>query len=173
MEALINIALVVRPQGLLGELKVKPFSGDPQKLADFSHVLYQENKQTQRVAILACRCHEGMAYVMLEGVANRDEADKWRGRTLMVDRSALPALPQDEYYINDLVGCEVLDETGLSLGTLNDVLQPGANDVYSIQTPKGTVLIPAIRQVVLAVDVVARQVVVHAERFSEVAVYED
>jgi 16S rRNA processing protein RimM len=82
----------------------------------------------------------------------------WR-RLLVVPREEAVKLEEDSYFIEDLKDCTVYDEEGLELGKVADVIQTGANDVYWIKKPK-ELLIPAIRDVVLSVDVEAEKIII-------------
>ena len=91
-----------------------------------------------------------------------NEVEKYRGCELYVSREQAVPLEENEYYIADLLGMSVYTEAGELLGNLRDVIETGANDVYCVNTEKyGEVLIPAIRQCILQVDVEAGRMTVH------------
>ena len=92
---------------------------------------------------------------------------------LYIDREHAVPLAENEYYISDLIGCTVQDQQGQAIGTLADVLQPGANDVYEIKTPKGMMYLAALPFVIKHVDAKAGVIVVDETRLPEVAVFED
>ena len=107
----------------------------------------------------------------LEGIEDRDVAEKLRKAELYVDRDHAVPLAKDEYYIADLIGITVNDEDGNEMGTLTDVLQTGANDVYEVTFAPGyryhgiapsesTLFIPAIKQCIIAVNMESRQMAV-------------
>ena len=89
---------------------------------------------------------------------------------LYVDRAHARELGENETFICDLIGCKVLDLQGSELGVIKDVLQPGGNDVYVIKTPRGEMLLPALRHVIPIVDVERGVVIVDEKRLPEVAV---
>jgi 16S rRNA processing protein RimM len=96
-----------------------------------------------------------------------------RGELLYVDRAHAVPLPEDTEFICDLIGCEAFDTAGRRIGALTEVLQPGAHDVYVFDTPAGELLVPALKRVVLSVDVAARRVVLDERALAEVSVYAD
>ena len=96
------------------------------------------------------------------GFDNINDIEKYRGRGLYVPRDQAVPLREDEYYIGDLIGMEVFTEDGKAFGRLKDVMETGANDVYVIDTQEhGEVLLPAIRDCILEVDVEAGKMKVH------------
>ena len=93
---------------------------------------------------------------------NINDIEKYKGKSLLVDRKHAVKLQKDEYFIADMIGITVYTEDGKEFGTMKDVIETGANDVYIIDTPQyGEVLIPAIKQCVLEVDIEARKMIIH------------
>jgi 16S rRNA processing protein RimM len=100
--------------------------------------------------------------VKFKGIDNINDIEKYKGKSLFVDRKNAVKLQKDEYFIADMIGMEVFTEEGEKFGTLKDVMETGANDVYIIDScAHGEVLIPAIKQCVLEVDVEQRKMVIH------------
>ena len=88
-----------------------------------------------------------------KGIDDINEAEKFKGAWLRVPRSEKVDLEEDEYYFHEIIGCHVLTEDGESIGTVTEIWQPGANDVWVVKTAdKRDVLIPAVSEVVLDVD---------------------
>ena len=97
-----------------------------------------------------------------KGIDNINDIEKYKGRSLYVDRKNAIKLRKDEYFVADMIGLQVFTEDGALFGILKDVLETGANDVYIIDTEKhGEVLIPAIKQCILDVDVENQKMVIH------------
>ena len=117
---------------------------------------------------------DGFVYCVLDHAQNRDQAEKQRGLLLYVDRAHAVELEEGQYFISDLLECRVRDQKGNALGIIEDVLQPGANDVYQIKCPDGRrMYLPVLPFVIKQVDVKAGDIVVDEERLPEVAVFED
>ena len=97
-----------------------------------------------------------------KGIDNINDIEKYKGRSLFVERKDAVPLEEDEYYIADMLGMSVYTEDGARFGTLKDVMETGANDVYIIDSDDhGEILVPAIKQCILSVDVEADRMVIH------------
>ena len=102
------------------------------------------------------------AILKFRGIDNINDIEKYKGKSLYVTRENAQHLDEDEYYIADLIGMELYLEDGSRFGTLKDVMETGANDVYIVTTEEGKeVLIPAIHDCILDVDVEANRMEIH------------
>ena len=171
LQPYLSVGQVIKPQGVRGEVKVKPLTDDPRRFLDLTQVFVREGEAYLPREMCCTRVHDGFAYLQFEGVGDREAAEALRGVLLYVDRGNAAPLPEDAHYIVDLVGCEVFDTRGERIGVLAEVLQPGASDVYVIDTPRGQLLIPALKRVVPEVDVAARRITIDERVLPEVAVY--
>lgn len=152
--SVIRIGEILGPHGIQGEVRVYPLTDHPDAFATRGEMTLvpptgHPGSATPVVAT-SCRVHKGIAVLRLSGVASRAEAEALRGWHLSVDPNAVIPLPKGRYYVFQLVGLRVETMNGRLVGTLKDVLFPGANDVYVVEeeTTGKEVLIPAIRQVV-------------------------
>ncbi len=142
---------IVGTHGVRGEVRVQPWCDSPQQFATFKK-LYWDAAGKQPVKIKA-RPHKNIALVVLEGITTVEAAQVLRGKMLYVDRRDIK-LPKGHHLVQDLIGLTVVDaDTGETYGTLTDVSQTGANAVYHMATDKGEVLIPAIPDVIIEVDI--------------------
>ena len=173
MNEYLLIGEVLRPQGVRGEAKIRPYAANPEDFRRWTTLFLQSGTDYAPIACACSRVHDGFVYATLGDCANPDDVEKLRGRRLFIDRAHANALEEDEVYICDLIGCEAVDETGAVVGTLTDVLQHGPVDVYVFRTPRGTLMAPALKAVFPRVDVAARRMDVCAERLQEVAAVED
>ena len=164
------IGQVLRPQGIKGQVKVRPDTDDPERFLDLKTVFIKKGEAYASVPVDEISVREDGVYLRLANAQSRDEAEKQRNWMLYVDRAHAVELAENETFICDLIGCRVVDLQGNELGKLTDVLQPGGNDVYVIKTPKGEMLLPALRHVIPAVDVEQGIVTVDEKRLPEVAV---
>ena len=122
------------------------------------------------------RRHQHLAQRALEHVhvvADRDAAEKLRGTRLYIDRAHAVALDEDSNFLTDLYGLRGVVSDGRDLGKLTEVMQPGGNDVYVFQGPLGEVLVPALKSVVLAVDLEKGEMRLDGKRLDEVAVFDE
>ncbi|RLT39569.1 MAG: 16S rRNA processing protein RimM [Chloroflexi bacterium] len=153
------VGRLIGAHGLTGELRVELHTDFPERFAPGATVLVGEGLRSY--AIVGAREHKGMILLVLVGVTDRTAAEELRGEWLFIPETAAMPLPEGNFWVHDIIGLAVVDETGLSLGRVTDVLQTGANDVYII-APTATVnqgkelLIPATAEVVQRVDVAGR-----------------
>ena len=143
---------IVATHGLRGEVKVLPWCDGPEALVPIK-TFYLDGGNTPKRAE-RCRIQKNMVLLKLEGVDTPEAAQALRGRVLWLDREE-DTLEEGQYYIQDLIGLTVEDaETGERYGTLRDVTETGANDVYHVAFPDGRVqLVPAIPQVIAKIDI--------------------
>lgn len=171
----LSIGEVLKPQGIHGEVKVRPDTDDPARFALLETVFILKNDQYTPIKIehVSVRA-DGFVYCILNGATTREEAESQRGIELFVDREHAVSLPDGAYFISDLLGCSVCTQSGENVGTIKDVLQPGANDVYEIKCTDGKLMyLPVLPFVILSVDVRQGTVIIDETKLSEVAVYED
>jgi len=174
MRPYLCVGTIVKPQGIKGEVKVAPETDDIARFGRLKRVFLLENGQYTPLKVLSGRTREGFAYLTLEGFADMNAAETLRGKDLYVSREDAVKLPAGRYFIADLIGCRVQDDQGKDLGTLQDVLQAGGNDVYVVKKDgEKDLLFPAIRALLKTVDVESGRIVVDAARLTEVAVYAD
>lgn len=147
----VLIGEIIKPHGVQGELKVHPITDNPQRFKKLKEVTLVQNKESRRLRVLSAKVQPDGVYLTLEGISNRDEADKLRGWAVKIDRTEVPPLKEGWYYF-ELEGMQVY-EGETHLGTLTQVLQTGANDVYLVKGSKGEICVPALKTVVKNVDV--------------------
>lgn len=164
MDRLI-IGTILKPQGIRGEVKVKAFTDT---LADF--------KQFKTVVIgdvsykvLSCRTDGEAVYLMLRGIADRDAAELLRGKNVEAEREDAPELEEGTYYVVDIIGCRVSDESGKDIGVISDVIS-AATDIYVIDDKGKNIMFPVVKGVVVSTDIESKKLVVDRKRFEEVAV---
>ncbi len=145
---------IVGTHGVRGELRVEPWCDSAAFLAGFK-TLYWDNGATP-VKVLASRVHKSLVLMKLEGVESATQGDLLRGKVLYLARKDAK-LPEGRYFIQDLIGMEVQDaDTGKVYGTLREVFQTGANDVYRIQGENGKeFLFPAVDEMIAETDLEA------------------
>lgn len=153
----VVVGIVVSAFGIKGEVKVKLQTDFPERFLDMEEVwLKPASGQGRMAPVEHVRFHQGVALVKFEGCDDRKCAEDLRGAQLRIEREELKELEEGRYYLHDIVGLDVYTTGGRRLGKVTEVLQGGANDVYV--TP--SVLIPAIKQVVLEVDLKAGKMVI-------------
>jgi 16S rRNA processing protein RimM len=157
-EPTVVVGRITKAHGLRGEVAVQVLSDNPDRFADGAAVFLEDGRA---LTVIAGRWTGSRLLVAFDGIADRTSAEGLRGRTLVVPRSMLPVLPEGEYWPHELIGCEVVTESGRSLGRVTHVIENPANDLWSAVDDDGAeTLIPAIRDVVVDVDVAAGEIVV-------------
>lgn len=156
-EGPIAVGRITRAHGVRGEVAVEAHTEVPERFAPGSTLLREDGST---LTIRSTRPHQGRVLVTFEGVADRTGAEALRDTWLFVPPESLPELPEGSYWPHDLEGCAVVTEAGRELGTLAEVLSAPANDVWAVDGEAGRVLVPAVRDAVVSVDLAARRVVV-------------
>ena len=155
----LDCGKIVTTHGIRGEVKVEPWCDSPEFLLDFD--IFYLGRDRRPVQVEKGRVHGSMVLLKLQGVDNPEDAARLRGTVLYFDRDQVQ-LEEGEYFIQDLLGMDVVDaDDGRRYGTLVDVTETGANQVYHIRFDDERVqLIPAIPQVVIAIDTAANQMTI-------------
>lgn len=162
MQDKFQVGAIASVHGIKGEVKVFPTTDEPEKFKKLKTVWMKTAKEDREIRLQSVKFFKNMVIVKFEGIDSPEEARRYRGATLWIPRTAAAPLEENEYYRADLLGLSVFTEDGEALGTLTDVLETGANDVYEITlSDKRTVLFPAIKDCVKAVDLGAGCMTVH------------
>ena len=162
MEDLLKVGVITTTHGVRGEVKVYPTTDEPERFLDLDYVLLDTGKELRRLDIKNVRFFKNLVILKFDGIDNINDIEKYKGRDLWIPREKAQELDEDEYYIADLLGMKVLLEDGTEFGTLKDVMETGANDVYIVNSVEhGEVLLPAIKECILDVDVEAGTMTVH------------
>lgn len=143
----LEVGRIVGTHGVRGELRVDPWCDSPEFLSGFKKLWFDGGKTEIKAK---SRPHKNLALVKLEGVDTIDDAEKLRGKILYIDRKDIK-LPEGRNFIQDLIGCRVLDadDRELVYGEITDVFKTGANDVYTVRDSSGReFLVPVIDEVV-------------------------
>ena len=168
------IGEITRPQGVRGEMRVRPYTDDPMRFEDLDEVYVKRGDKYEARGITFVRLKsDDVVIIRMDGVGDANAVEALRGEKLYVDREHAVELPEDADFIVDLIGCRVTDDEGNDYGKITDVMQPGGNDVYVISGKRGEVLVPALKSVVISVDTKAGEMLLSAARMREVAVFED
>lgn len=161
MEEYFEIGQIVNTNGLKGVLKIKPFTDDIKEFEDFESIYVQRKNELIEFKIEEVRYVKNMVLLKLQGIDDIDEAEKYRNLYIKVNRNVMPKLPEDSYYIVDLLECEVYTEEGELLGKVDDVFNTGSNDVYVVKDELGKqILLPAIGEVIKNVDISNKKIIV-------------
>ena len=156
-----EIGKIVNTVGVMGELKIFPTTDDAKRFGLLDTISIMINGAIVEKTVEKVRYHRNLVMLRLNGVDNVDAANALRGGIIVVERANALPLAENEYYLKDLLGVSVCTEEGENLGVLRDVIFTGANDVYVVGSGDGKdLLIPAISQCILSVNIPDKQVIV-------------
>lgn len=162
MEQRLQVGVVTATHGLKGEVKVFPTTDDPNRFRRLKEVILDTGREERVLEIEGVKFFKQMVILKFKGFDDIGDVEKFRRGTLFVTRENAVKLKKNEYFIADLIGMQVENEDGSELGTLQDVISTGANDVYDVRLSDGRqLLIPAIRECILSVDVEEGRMRVH------------
>lgn len=157
MEQFLQVGVISSTHGIRGEVKVFPTTDDPSRFKKLKKVLLDTGREQLELEVQSVKFFKQFVIVKFKGIDNINDIEKYKGKGLFVPREDAVPLDEDEYYIADLIGMEVVTDEG-EFGILRDVMETGANEVYIIDSKEhGEVLIPAIRDCILDVDVENRR----------------
>ena len=162
MEDLLKVGVITTTHGIRGEVKVFPTT-DAERFLDLHYVMLDTGRDFRRLDIQNVKFFKNLVILKFKGIDNINDIEMYKQRELSgLPREEAQELEEDEYYIGDLIGMEVLLEDGSKFGELKDVMETGANDVYIVETKEGEeVLLPAIKDCILDVDVENNTMTVH------------
>ena len=161
-EDLFQIGIITGTHGLKGEVKVFPTTDDKERFLDLDTVLIDTGKELIEKKVQYCKFFKQFVFVKFEGLDDINDVEKYKRCPLKVTRENAVPLEEDEYYVADLLGLTIVDESGVTIGELVDVIETGANDVYEVKTSDGGhVLLPAIKDCILDVDMDEKIILVH------------
>jgi 16S rRNA processing protein RimM len=151
---MVIMGRVASAHGIRGWIRVQPFTEHVDSLLDFSTWwIGHEHGPWQEVKVLQCESHHKTLAVLLPDCPDRNASEKLKGLLVAVPRSQLPAQPEDEYYWSDLIGLSVINEAGVNLGNVEQLLETGANQVLMVKGESGQILIPFVASAIKQVDV--------------------
>ena len=162
MEDFFQVGIITATHGLKGEVKVFPTTDDVKRFKRLREVILDTGKERIGLEVESVKFFKQFAIVKFKGIDDISAVEKYRKASILVTRENAVRLKKDEYFIADLMGLKVRDESDSEIGVLRDVMETGANDVYVIDTDEhGEVLVPAIRECILDVDIENQKMKIH------------
>ena len=159
------VGKIVGVHGIKGEVKIFPYGSCDKK--PWKKLYLSMDEQNEVCEVVGNRPNKGVIIAILKGYTDRNSAGKLVGYNVFVDTAEIPQLPKDEYYNFQLEGMEVVTDAGRTVGVITSIISTGSNDVYVVKaggTPRASkgeeILIPAISDVVLKVDIVKKKMIV-------------
>ncbi|OLO40870.1 ribosome maturation factor RimM [Alkalihalophilus pseudofirmus] len=160
-----KVGKIVNTHGIRGEVRVistTDFEEERYAIGAELFIEHPEFREMVRVIVETHRKHKNFDLLTFEGYTNISHVEKFKGGSLKVSEDALSELDEGEFYYHEIIGCQVFTEDGLELGKIKEVLSPGANDVWVIQSKTGgkDILIPYIDDVVKEVNIAEKKVII-------------
>ena len=161
-EDMLRVGVITSTHGIRGEVKVFPTTDDPMRFKKLKACVIQLKRETVQLEVQSVKFFKQYVILKFKGYDNINDIEQFVKKDLMVTRDNAVKCEPGEYFICDLIGLKVVTDDGKELGTLTEVLETGANNVYEVTTTNGKqVLIPVIDECILAHDMEAKTVTVH------------
>lgn len=173
MQQYLQVAEVLKPQGVDGGVKIRVDMDSPEDLNGVKILYTKAGGAYEPVEVKKAEARGDFACLWLEGVDNRNLAEALRGTIYYMKRSDLKPLPDGAYYLADVPGLSLVDEQGQALGQVKQVMTLQSGNVFVVDTPKGEMLFPSVPHVVVRVAPQDGVLVVDKEKLDEVAVFAD
>lgn len=155
MEQFLTVGKIINTHGIRGEVKIKPTTDDVNRFKSLKEAYIDEKE----IFISGCKFQPGKVILKIEGIDSIKEAEKLKNKLIKVKREKAVQLPEDTYFAVDIIGCEVYEETGNKIGTVDDIIYTGSNDVYWVKG-ENEVLIPALKDIVLEIDINNKKIII-------------
>lgn len=162
MEQFLRVGVISSTHGVRGEAKVFPTTDDINRFKKLKEVFLDLGEEKRLLEIVQVKFLKNMVVIKFNGFDTIEAIEKYKGKDLLVTRENAVKLAKDEHFIVDLIGLTVVTDEGEDFGTVKDVLQTPANDVYVIEGKnKKEYLFPSIKECILDVDLEKQRVLVH------------
>ncbi len=165
MKGKIVIGRVVAPHGVRGDIRIMPLTEKPERFLDLRELLLEDGRT---LTVINMRFHKRMLLAATKEITSMNQAELLRGKKILINAEDLPKLEEGSYYVGDLIGLPVFDDTGKELGTFKDAISTGSNDVYVISAPNAKdILIPALKIYIKAIDITGGKIVVKLPEWTD------
>lgn len=162
MEDRFQVGVISSTHGIKGEVKVFPTTDDSKRFLKLKTVFMKTKQGELELEVQHVKFFKKMVIIKFKEFNDINEVECYKGNGLYVDRKNAVTLKKGEYFIADLIGLQVFDELDILLGTIEDVIQTGANDVYVVKMKdEKELLLPAIKECILNIDIENKKVDVH------------
>lgn len=161
MNEYLEVGVVAGTHGVHGEMKVFPTTDDPTRFDELKEVTLDIEGINQVLVITQVKHLKKFVVLKIEGIDDPNQVMAYRNKSLYVSRRDAVELEEDEYYAIDLIGLEVITDDGRHLGSLEDIISTGANDVYQVNDGKRKWYLPAIKECILDIALDDGKIIVH------------
>ena len=162
MQKYFEVGQIVNTFGVVGWVKVMPFTDEKERFETLKKVYICKKDNLEEAEIEQVKYHKNMVLLKFKGIDSMNDAEKVKGLYLKIDRKNAKKLPEDTYFIADLIGLDVYSDENVHLGKLEDIFSTGANDVYVVKDELGKqILLPSIPDVIKEIDLEKEVIIVH------------
>jgi len=150
----LEVGKVINTHGIKGEVKVMPWTDVPEQFEEFDWVYVKKNDWLIKLNIEQLKYQKNNLIIKFKEINSLNDAEMYKNAILVVNREMIGEPPAGRYYICDLIGMEVITESGEKIGILDDVINTGSNDIYIVKNDfHKEIMIPALKDVIINVDV--------------------
>lgn len=161
MNDFLEVGQIVNSYGIKGFFKVVPFTDDITRFDDLDSIYIEKNKKLEKKEIEEVKYHKHLVLLKIKGIDDINDTEQYKNCILKIDRADAVELPEDTYFITDLIGIDVYTEENEFLGNITDIFPTGSNDVYVVKDEMGKqILLPAIGEVIKEVNVEEKKMMV-------------
>ena len=169
MQEKLRVGLIVKPQGVKGEVKVQPLTDDINRFKKLNKVFIDGVQRK----VGGVKIADGFCILSIVGIADRNDAELYRGKYIEVERADADELPDDRYFITDIIGCKVVFEDDVELGEVIDVTS-AKTDIFTLKTVSNKIVrFPFLKDLLVFVKVEENLIKIQRKRYLEVCCYED
>lgn len=162
MQEFMRVGVIANTHGIKGEVKVYPTTDDKERFSLLKAVYIDTGEEKLCKKISSVRYFKNMAILKFKGINSINDVEQYKGMDLLIDREDALPLEENEYYIADVIGADVLLTDGKKFGVLKEVLTTGANDVFVVDSIEhGEILLPVIPDCVKEMDIPSKKIVVN------------
>ena len=162
MKERLEVGQIVNTFGIKGFVKVYPYVDDIKRFDNLKNVYAKQKDKEQRLEIQEVKYQKNMVLLKFKTIETIEEAEKLRNSYLEIDRKDAIPLEEGEYFIADLLGLDVVLDTGEKLGILEDIYNTGSKDIYVVKNEQGkSFLLPYISEVIKSIDLQKEKITVH------------
>ncbi len=157
-----EIGQIVNTFGIKGFVKINPFTDDLERFEELDSVLVVKNKELIEMQIEEVKFHKNLVLVKFKGVEDINMAEKFKGCYIKISRDKARKLPEDTYFIADLIGIKVYDDNGNLIGKVQDIYNNKSHDIYVVKDDLGKqILLPSTKEVIKQIDLDEDKMIVH------------
>ncbi len=161
MNEYLQVGTIIKTHGIKGEVKVYPLTDDVNRFKDLKSVILEPSKDNLPLEIEGVKFFKNLVILKFKDYDNINDIEMYVKKGIFVTREDAVPLEEDEYFVTDLIGLDVITDDGVSFGVVKDVLHTGANDVYVVEHDDKEVLLPAIKECILDINIADKLMKIH------------